>query len=176
MSGLTARGLVAITDAVRPGLWSPPSNLAAPASHPAAAPISAERIAAIRAEVARHRVMRVSSAASAADHAPVVVVAAAQFEQQPSTPEGWRAEWQASAALREEFASVDAYVALRAAETAGRVKVISKAPAALSAATTPEAWRAEFFASAALRAEFATVEDYVALRKGVRDGRVKLWK
>ena len=41
-----------------------------------------------------------------------------------ATPEGWKAEYEASAALQGEFASVEHYVSFKKAETSGRVRVM----------------------------------------------------
>lgn len=43
--------------------------------------------------------------------------------QQASTPEGWKAEWEASAKLKAEFPTADAYVAYKKGEASGRVRV-----------------------------------------------------
>lgn len=50
-------------------------------------------------------------------------------DQQPkaTTPDGWKAEWQASAELQREFAAVEDYVALKKAEASGVVKVFAPA-------------------------------------------------
>lgn len=42
---------------------------------------------------------------------------------QATTPEGWKAEWEASAALQAEFPTSADYVAIRKAEVANKVKV-----------------------------------------------------
>lgn len=91
-----------------------------------------------------------------------------------STSEACRAEWCASPALQAEFQRVDDYVALRKAETADRAKEISKAPIPLDSVDAAVAWRAEFSAAAALQAEFASVDDYLALRKAEAAGRADL--
>lgn len=46
-------------------------------------------------------------------------------------------------------------------------------PVAPLVVSTPEAWRAEWSASPALQVEFASADDYVALRKAEATGRVK---
>lgn len=89
-------------------------------------------------------------------------------------PDAWRAEWGASAELQSEFPDANGYVALRKAETSGRVKVISR-PSTVQRATTPDDCRAEWNASSELRSEFPEVGDYLALRKGESGGRIKLY-
>lgn len=46
-----------------------------------------------------------------------------------TTPEGWKAEYEASAALQGEFASADNYVAYKKAHAGGRVRVMGARPA-----------------------------------------------
>jgi len=41
-----------------------------------------------------------------------------------STPDGWRAEWEASADLQAEFVKADDYVAFRQAESSGKIRVL----------------------------------------------------
>jgi hypothetical protein len=48
------------------------------------------------------------------------------------------------------------------------------APGATEKATTPEGWKAEYVASAQLQSEFASAEDYVALRKAESAGKVRV--
>jgi hypothetical protein len=43
-----------------------------------------------------------------------------------STPDGWKAEFAASAELQGEFTSADAYAAFKAAEASGRVKILQR--------------------------------------------------
>ncbi|MDP1587527.1 MAG: hypothetical protein Q8M07_07295, partial [Prosthecobacter sp.] len=87
--------------------------------------------------------------------APTAAPVASHAAVAASKPDAWRAEWNASPALQAEFPNVEGYTALRQGEASGRVKVIAKAPAAVSLASTPDEWRAEWRASAALQAEFA---------------------
>lgn len=48
------------------------------------------------------------------------------------------------------------------------------APAPTTFPQTPDGWRAEFAASAALQAEFGTVDRFIAYRQGVASGRVRI--
>jgi hypothetical protein len=45
--------------------------------------------------------------------------------EKATTPDGWKAEYEASAELRAEFATLGDYVALKAAEASGKVKVFA---------------------------------------------------
>jgi hypothetical protein len=60
--------------------------------------------------------------AAAPSSAPV---ASSTSTEKATTPEGWRAEYAASAQLQSEFASAEDYVALRKAESAGKVRVLN---------------------------------------------------
>lgn len=92
-----------------------------------------------------------------------------------STPEAWRNEWSASAALQAEFRNVETYVAFRKAQPSGHLRN-SRRRAVVSSATTPEGWQAEWNASPALQAEFASVADFIALCRAEQAGRVQIWK
>lgn len=53
----------------------------------------------------------------------------------------------------------------------------SSAPAAaptVEKGTTPEAWKAEYEASSKLQSEFATADDYVALKKAEAGGKIRV--
>ena len=50
--------------------------------------------------------------------------AAPSDAEKATTPDGWKAEYAASATLQAEFASADDYVSLKRAEAAGKVRVL----------------------------------------------------
>ncbi|MBI5260877.1 MAG: hypothetical protein HY852_03545 [Bradyrhizobium sp.] len=156
-------------------LWAEHSAPVAQAVQPPTAPLSSDALARIHRHVA-------ATKAAMAGHGPGAVAAASPLEPDRPAPASvtgestYRAEWNGSAALQHEFVDVETYVALRKAEAAGRVKIISKLAPSLSANGTPDAWRAEWEGSSALQAEFSDVGAYVALRKAEKAGRVRLWR
>jgi hypothetical protein len=97
-----------------------------------------------------------------------------------ATPEAWAAEYAASTALQEQYIDADNYVAFRRADAAGSVRILGTGRPAPSIRSTPgpvsdTALRAEWAASAAIRAEFA--DDYTlfaAFRKAEARGAVRL--
>jgi len=98
-----------------------------------------------------------------------------------SSREAFKEEYLASAELQGEFPTVEAYVALRAAETQGRIKVIAPGAGQQGSrrgSVVTEAdrvrWRAEWSASPALQAEFTDCCWYVAFREGETLGRIKV--
>ncbi|NPU63380.1 hypothetical protein HL667_00010 [Bradyrhizobium sp. 83012] len=67
------------------------------------------------------RVTSIVGASPAAASNPVQSAAPAA-----TTPDGWRAEYEASAQLQGEFATADQYVAFKKAEAGGQVKILKK--------------------------------------------------
>lgn len=53
---------------------------------------------------------------------PAVTSSAAPTVEQASTPEGWKAQWAASAALQAEFYSAESYVSYQQGVASGRIK------------------------------------------------------
>ena len=105
-----------------------------------------------------------------------------------------KAEFEASAALRAEFIDLATYAAWRKATAEGKVKMLGQragtgepAPAAkvygidyvprgfAGDDLVEAAAKAEFEASAALRAEFIDLVTYAAWRKAKSEGRVKVF-
>jgi hypothetical protein len=61
---------------------------------------------------------KVPAAPSSAPSAP------SSESEKATTPEGWKAEYEASAKLQEEFATAEDYVAIKKAESRGNVRVL----------------------------------------------------
>jgi hypothetical protein len=104
----------------------------------------------------------------------------------PSTRDAWAAEWDASEVLQAEFDERADYVAFKAAEAGGRIRLLAPSlarqevlalhrraalpPLPASAANTRDGWLAEWKASPALQNEFAEADWYIAYRHNEKNG------
>ncbi|WP_262048650.1 hypothetical protein [Bradyrhizobium sp. Bra78] len=86
--------------------------------------LAAEKLARGQQAQAIVDVEKVTGKVVAAPQSHPAASATASEAEKGSTPEGWKSEYAASAALQAEFATVDDYVSLKAAESAGKVRVL----------------------------------------------------
>ncbi|WBL75605.1 hypothetical protein I3J27_21470 [Bradyrhizobium xenonodulans] len=85
--------------------------------------LAAEKVARGQQAQAIVDVEKVTGKVVAAPQSHPTAAAASEVEK-GSTPDGWKAEYASSAALQAEFATVDDYVSLKVAESAGKVRVL----------------------------------------------------
>ena len=98
--------------------------------------------------------------------------------EQKMREESWEREFSTSPDLRAEFGgSLEAFLAFRKAEAAGRVRGLkSSVPAsgAAAEAVDEEIWKQEFAASEVLKNEFGDVTSYLSFKKAEAAGRAKV--
>lgn len=96
----------------------------------------------------------------------------------------WAAEYEKNDQAKADFPDAESFVAYRAADQSGRVRVLGSdrvearpAPRAMVTPEDIEGWRQEFRASRELQAEFCGLEDaYVGYCRAEREGRVKVYR